>query len=164
MFINCAKIIACKCALSISATGCLCKDVHVVIQDSIFQGVTGLTDLDKLYLALVELDKENHFNTLCFGLGVNSLEKLADFSLKSETQLITSQTLTDIKREIDSKHFNFHELAQVCLHLLSPYSSITCPLFELDLHSCVFQYRLNLALVIVNPHYPVRMFLFGKVL
>ena len=106
-------IIACKCALSISATGCLCKDVHVVIQESIFQEVTGLTDLDKLYLALVELDKKNHFNTLCFGLGVNSLEKLADFSLKSETQLITSQTLADIKREIDSKHFNFHELVQV---------------------------------------------------
>ena len=106
-------IIACKCALSISATGCLCKDVHVVIQESIFQEVTGLTDLDKLYLALVELDKKNYFNTLCFGLGVNSLEKLADFSLKSETQLITSQTLADIKREIDSKHFNFHELVQV---------------------------------------------------
>ena len=85
----------------------------MVIQDAIFQEVTEVTDLDKLYLALVELDRANYFNTLCFGLGVSSLEKLADFSLKSETQLMTSQTLAGIKREIDSKHFNFHQLAQV---------------------------------------------------
>lgn len=37
------------------------------------ENVGTLTDLDKLYMALAEVKKEHYFNTLCFGLGINSL-------------------------------------------------------------------------------------------
>ena len=81
----------------------------------VFQNVGTLTDLDKLYMALAEVKKEHYFNTLCFGLGINSLNALENYSIGSEDQslIITSTELADLKEELNNRQFNFYQLAQV---------------------------------------------------
>ena len=66
-------------------------------------------------MALAEVKKEHLFNTLCFGLGINSLNALENYSIGSEDQslIITSTELADLKEELNNRQFNFYQLAQV---------------------------------------------------
>ena len=66
-------------------------------------------------MALAEVKKEHYFNTLCFGLGINSLNALENYSIGSEDQslIITSTELADLKEELNNRQFNFYQLAQV---------------------------------------------------
>ena len=88
-----------------------CFFVHFFL----FQKVGALTDLDKLYLAVAEVEKEHYFNTLCFGLGINSLNALENYSIGSEDQspIITSTELADLKEKLNNRQFNFYQLARV---------------------------------------------------
>lgn len=78
-----------------------------------------MTDLDKLYLAMAEVKKEHHFNTLCFGLGINSLKALENYSIGSDeaqSRIITPTDLADLREELNNRQFNFHHLAQVHIY------------------------------------------------
>ena len=82
----------------------------------VFQNVGTLTDLDKLYLALAEVKKEHYFNTLCFGLGINSLNALENYTIgsdKAQSRIISSTDLADLKEELKNRLFSFYQLSEV---------------------------------------------------
>ena len=86
----------------------------------VFQNVGTLTDLDKLYMALAEVKKEHLFNTLCFGLGINSLNALENYSIgsdKAQSRIISSTDLADLKEELKNRLFSFYQLAEVPVHI-----------------------------------------------
>ena len=86
----------------------------------VFQNVGTLTDLDKLYMALAEVKKEHLFNTLYFGLGINSLNALENYSIgsdKAQSRIISSTDLADLKEELKNRLFSFYQLAEVPVHI-----------------------------------------------
>ena len=75
-----------------------------------------LTDLDKLYLALAEVNSESYFNTSYYSLGITSLSGLKQYpkdSVKLEKKIMSSGEMENIQDKIAHKHFNFQDLAQV---------------------------------------------------
>lgn len=70
------------------------------------------TDLDMLYMAMAEVDKDRHFNTFCYSLNITSLNTLLDYNSKDSTTLDPAE-IDIIKERIGHKYFNFKDLTKV---------------------------------------------------
>ena len=71
-------------------------------------------------MALAEVKKEHYFNTLCFGLGINSLNALENYSIgsdKAQSRIIASRDLADLKKKLKKRSFHFYRLAEVHVHI-----------------------------------------------
>ena len=71
-------------------------------------------------MALAEVKKEHYFNTLCFGLGINSLNALENYSIgsdKAQSRIIASRDLADLKKKLKKRPFHFYQLAEVHVHI-----------------------------------------------
>ena len=85
-----------------------------------FQEVEELTDLDKLYLALAEVNAEFHFNALYYSLGITSLSALEGYNANpADRDILSPSEMDSIKERIHNKHFDFENLAQVTVLRLS---------------------------------------------
>jgi len=80
--------------------------------NNIFQELDGLTDLDKLYLALAEVGEDSYFNSLCYGLSITSLQALKNYK-PEDNIIIHPDEINTVKEQIGNKSFSFDELAQV---------------------------------------------------
>ena len=80
-----------------------------------FVEVEKLTDLDKLYLALADVEMESYFNTLCYSLNINSLSALKDCTTTPDKIVMDSRDMDILKEEIGNKDFDFGQLSQVTI-------------------------------------------------
>ena len=86
-----------------------------------FVEVEKLTDLDKLYLALADVEMESYFNTLCYSLNINSLSTLKDCTTTPDKIVMDSRDMDILKEEIGDKDFDFGQLSQVTITRLKKY-------------------------------------------
>lgn len=68
-----------------------------------------LTDLDKLYIALLEVGRGNLFDLLCYSFNITSLDDLQKYTAEDSTSAYISD---EIKSFLEGKDFNFKELVQ----------------------------------------------------
>ena len=69
-----------------------------------------LTDLDKLYIALAEVDAGHLFDIFCYSFNVKSLEVLKDYKSKRSFRVNPDQ-IDIVKEKIANKNFDFKVLA-----------------------------------------------------
>ena len=75
-----------------------------------------LTDLDKLYIAMAEVDAAHLFNTLCYSLNIKSLNALEDFN--SRDSFLVDHEIDIVKEKVANKYLNFELLANKVINVL----------------------------------------------
>lgn len=80
-----------------------------------------LTDLDKLYIAMAEVDAAHLFNMFCYSLNIKSLNALEDYDSRDSIIMYPSEIDT-LKKKVANKYFNFKVLTKkvafCCMWLL----------------------------------------------
>ena len=74
-----------------------------------------LTDVDKLYLALVETGQDSAVNTLYYFLNITSIKALKEFNPIGNNygKFLQPSYINTLKYKICDKHFDFQKLALV---------------------------------------------------
>ena len=67
-----------------------------------------LTDLDKLYIALAEVDAAHLFDMFCYSLNIKSLNALKDFN--SRNSVVALDEIDSVKEKVANKEFDFEVL------------------------------------------------------
>ena len=67
-----------------------------------------LTDLDKLYIALAEVDAAHLFDMFCYSLNIKSLNALKDFN--SRNSVVALDEIGSVKEKVANKEFDFEAL------------------------------------------------------
>ena len=77
----------------------------------------GLTDLDRLYLALAETGQDYTFNTLYYFLNITSIKSLKEYNPTGNSYFkflqLSDAFVSTMKYNICEKHFDFQQLAVV---------------------------------------------------
>ena len=77
----------------------------------------GLTDLDRLYLALAETGQDYTFNTLYYFLNITSIKSLKEYNPTGNNYFkflqLSDAFVSTMKYNICEKHFDFQQLAVV---------------------------------------------------
>ena len=68
-----------------------------------------LTDLDKLYIALAEVNAGHLFNTFCYSLNIKSLDALRNYKSKGNI-LVNPDQIDIVKEKLANKTFDFKVL------------------------------------------------------
>ena len=86
----------------------------------LFQEVEGntLTDLDKLYIALAEVDAGHLFDIFCYSFNIKSLKALKDYKSKRNF-LVNPDEIDIVKEKIANKNLDFKELTDKVTWLFS---------------------------------------------
>ena len=69
-----------------------------------------LTDLDKLYIALAEVDADNLFDAFCYSLNIKSLNALKDYNSR-DSILVNPDEIDIVKRKVANNNLDFNVLA-----------------------------------------------------
>ena len=68
-----------------------------------------LTDLDKLYIALAEVDADHLFNTFCYSFNIRSLNALKDYNSR-DSILVNPDEIDIVKEKVANKNLDFKVL------------------------------------------------------
>lgn len=68
-----------------------------------------LTDLDKLYIAMAEVDAAHLFNMFCYSLNIKSLNVLENYNSK-DSILVDPDEIDIVKEQVANKYLNFNVL------------------------------------------------------
>jgi len=69
-----------------------------------------LTDLDKLYIAMAEVDSAYLFNMFCYSLNIKSLTALKDYDSR-QSVLVDRHEIDLVKKKVANKDLDFKVLA-----------------------------------------------------